>query len=110
MAFTKEQEEVEALSPQAAQKLSQIAFAFGASYGVRSTCIPAPEATRPDESPYLLSLSRIGFRGPSPLGVALRRCWATQASEGLRFTAEHTEKRDSSSMMMKTNSARKQRS
>ncbi len=52
------------------RKRSQIAFAFGARYGVFSTSIPVPLATRENTSPYLLSLSRIRNRGPSPNGVA----------------------------------------
>ena len=43
-------------------------------------------ATRAKHDPNLLSLSRIRYFGVWPKGVASRRCWATQASDGDRVT------------------------
>jgi len=71
--------------------------AFGAPCHVRSISIPVPSAIRANLSPYLLSLSRIRYRGPSPNGVASRSCWATQAPVGFLVTPKCARRREPTS-------------
>jgi len=83
---------------------------LGARWAVRRTVMPLAAATRVKAGPYLLSLSRMRYRGRWSKGVASRSCWATQASVGWRVTPTWTMRREPSAMTKKANNGRKHRS
>src|SRR2546430_2200742 len=110
LLLLKDQEVIQAFSPDAAQEAFTHSISSWGSVGVRRTLMPLVIATRAKCGPNLRSLSRIRYFGPSPYGVASRSCCATHRSVGERVTFTWITLRDCNSTMKKAKSGRKKRS